>query len=85
MGRGAAAGHLMRGRSPFALAVAGAGGLTLVAWALVQASAITAPILPTGPETLVRVVIGLAAGAGLAAAVVGVRTVLTPPSPTVPD
>jgi hypothetical protein len=81
------AGHLTRNRSPFALAIAGAGGLTLVAWGLTQSQAITAPILPSGPASLVRVAVGLAVGAGLAAAVLGVRTVLTPQeiSATVPD
>jgi len=81
------AGHLTRNRSPFALAIAGAGGLTLVAWGLTQSQAITAPILPTGPEALVRVAVGLAVGAGLAAAILGVRTVLTPQeiSATAPD
>lgn len=81
------AGHLVRNRSPFALAVAGAGGLTLIAWALTQSQAITAPVLPTGPEVMVRAAVGVAAGAGLAAVLLGVRTVLTPPqiSATVPD
>lgn len=82
-----AAGHLIRDRSPFALAIAGAGGLTLIAWGLTQSQAITAPVLPTGPDILVRVAIGATVGAGLAAVVLGVRTVLTPPElpATVPD
>ena len=81
------AGHLVRGRSPFALAIAGAGGLTLIAWGLTQSAAITAPVLPTGPADVVRAAIGVAMGAGLGAVVLGVKAVLTPPaiSPTVPD
>ena len=74
----AGAGLSVRSRSPFAVVVASASGLVLLGWCVTNLGALTAPIVPPGtwPDALVRVAIGLVAGAGLGAVVVGVRDLL---------
>ena len=74
----AAAGLSVRSRSPFALVVASASGLVLLGWCATNLGALTAPIVPPGtwPTTVVRIAVGLVAGAGLGTVVVGVRDLL---------
>ena len=74
----AGAGLSVRSRSPFAVVVASASGLVLLGWCVTNLGALTAPIVPPGtwPDAVVRVAIGLVAGAGLGAVVVGVRDLL---------
>ena len=74
----AAAGLSVRSRSPFALVVASASGLVLLGWCATNLGALTAPIVPPGtwPATVVRIAVGLVAGAGLGTVVVGVRDLL---------
>jgi hypothetical protein len=72
------AGLSVRSRSGFALVVAGAAGVPLLGWVGTNLGAVTAPIVPPGtlPDDLVRVAVGLVAGGGLGALVVGVRDLL---------
>ncbi len=73
------AGMSVRSRSEFSLVVAGAAGLPLLGWALSNLGAATAPIVPPSavPDGLSRLALGAVAGGGLAAIVLGVRTLLT--------
>lgn len=73
------AGLSVRSRSAFALVVAGAAGIPLLGWVVTSLGALTAPIVPPGtlPDGAVRLAVGLVAGAGLGAVVVGVRDLLT--------
>ena len=74
-----AAGLSVRARSPFATAVAGAGGLPLLAWAINNLGAMTAPIVPphTWPDMFVRIAVGAVVGAAVGALVAGIRDLLT--------
>lgn len=71
----AVAGLSVRSRSPFAVVVAGAAGVPLLGWVVANLGALSAPIVPPGtlPDALVRVALGVTAGGGLGALVVGVR------------
>lgn len=73
------AGLAVRSRSPFALVVAGAAGVPLLGWVVTNAAALTAPIVPPGtlPDVLVRAAVGVVAGCGVGALVVGIRDLLT--------
>lgn len=73
------AGLSVRSRSAFALVVAGAAGIPLLGWVVTNLGAITAPIVPPAvlPEVVVRAAVGLAAGGGLGALVLGIRDLLT--------
>lgn len=73
-----AAGLSVRRRSAFAVVVAGAGGIPLLAWVTTNLGAMTAPVVPPGalPDMVARLAIGAVAGAGLAAIGLGVRGLL---------
>lgn len=72
------AGLSVRSRSAFAVLVAGAAGIPLLGWVVTNIGAVTAPIVPPGtwPDTLVRIAVGLVAGAGVGVLVVGIRDLL---------
>ena len=74
----ALAGWAVRGRSAFGLAVAGAGGVPLLGWTLANLGGLTAAIVPPEsiPDLLGRLALGVAAGGGLGAVVVGVGDLL---------
>lgn len=77
----AVAGLAMQGATMAGGVVAGAAGIPLVVWALTNLGGVTAPVVPPAvlPTGLVRVVVGLAAGVGLATVVVGVRDLFGQP------
>ena len=74
----ALAGWAVRGRSSFGLAVAGAGGVPLLGWTLANLGGLTAAIVPPAsvPDLLGRLALGVAAGGGIGAVVVGVGDLL---------
>lgn len=68
-----------RDRGDAALALAALAGVPLIVWSVTHAAVLTAPVLPTGPDWFLRVVTGMAAGAGVGALLVsGQRLFATP-------